>query len=133
MPLDRAHVTVASRIMLPAYPLFAAGIGLSLILTPLDRLSETPAFRYVAELAPLRLWGAVFLTVAAVLVVALLVRRRPAYVLGLSLMCMWMLGWAGLLVASAIKEESSWSAWTWPLFVAVACYASLASLLSREV
>ncbi|NUO57304.1 MAG: hypothetical protein HOV78_11610 [Hamadaea sp.] len=133
MPLDRDHVTVGSRIMLPTYPLFIGGVGLSLTFTPIDRLLETPAFAYAADLAPLRLWGAGFLAVAAILIIALLAHRRAAYLAGAAVMVTWMAGWTGLLVLSAIKGESSYSAWMWPAFVAVAGYATMSSLLAREV
>lgn len=133
MPLDRAHVTVASRIMLPTYPLFVGSVGLSMTLTPLDRLLETPAFAYAADLAPLRLWGAGFLAVAAILIAGLLVHRRSTYVAGLAVMVTWMGGWTALLALSAINGDSSPSAWTWPAFVAVAGFATMSSLFAREV
>ena len=41
MPLDRAHVTAASRVMLPTYPAFFGGLGAGLLLTPTQRLTSS--------------------------------------------------------------------------------------------
>src|SRR5690242_8857003 len=82
MPLDRAHVTVASRIMLPAYALIYAGVGLAFLLQDPARTSS-PAFDVAKSLLPIHAWGWVFLAVAVAETAALITHRRRAYVLAL--------------------------------------------------
>ena len=132
MPLDRAHVTTASRVMLPAYPVFFTGVGLSLTLTPEDRLKATPAFDYADRLIDLDVLGGGFLALAAAFVVALLIRRRSLYQQMLSVAVVWMTAYAALMLVSALDGRASFSAWTWPGFIALACWASLRSLAVRE-
>lgn len=130
MPLRRATVTAASRIMLPTYPLFFAVVGLSLTLTG-DRLLATPGFRFADSLLPLEVFGVGYLLGALVLTLALLVDRassRRTYQHALAAAMVWMLGWTGLMVAAAVEDLASFSAWVWPAFVARACWASYVSL-----
>ena len=132
MPLTRQNVTVASRVMLPTYVAFFLGVGLSLSLTPQDRLRLTPSFAYADRVVDLRLWGVGFLAVAVFLALAMLMRSRSAYRAGLSVACLWMAVWAIVLALSAFDASASFSAWTWPAFVALACYATLRSLSEGE-
>ena len=132
MPLDRAHITTASRLMLPVYALFFAGVGLSLTLTPQPRLRQTPAFAYADRLLDLDWWGAGYLVVALALTLALVLRHRATYRAALAVGCVWMAGWAVLVAVSAWEGQASFAAWTWPAFVALASYATLRSLAVRE-
>lgn len=132
MPLTRDHVTIASRVMLPCYPVFALGVGLSFLLTPHGRLLATPTLAYIDQTISLEFVGAGFLAVAAVLAAALVTHRRRTYQLALAVMCLWMLAYAGFTLASAITAEASWSAWTWPAMIAAACWASSLSLAAQE-
>ena len=133
MPLTRATVTVASRIMLPTYAMFFAGVGLSLILTPGERLVQTPAFLYADRLISLTWWGIGYLVLAVVMLWAMAVHSRMAYRYALSAAFVWMASWAALSFAAALDGgQASFSAWTWPAFVAVACWATLASLAAGE-
>ena len=126
------NVTIASRVMLPIYPLFAAGVGLSFVATPLDRLIATPSLRYAQDLVGLRAWGIGYLLVAALLAGALLAGSRRVYCYGLAVMTLWLAVYAVMVLVSAFTAASSWSAWAWPAFVAAACWASLLSLSARE-
>jgi hypothetical protein len=99
---------------------------------PQERIAATAGIRFVDSLLPLWIWGVGFLVIAAVLIMALSCRRRSAYIFALSTMTVWMAVWALLLFASAMDGGASWSAWTWPGFIGVACWATILSLHSRE-
>jgi 4-amino-4-deoxy-L-arabinose transferase-like glycosyltransferase len=131
MPLTRDNVTAASRRMLPTYPCFFGAIGLGLLLTPLDRLLQTPTFHYANDLISIRLWGAGFLALAAVFIAALLTHTRKTYQYALGVAIGWMTLWAVVAAASA-TDLGSFTAWAWPAFIARACWASLVSLETRE-
>ena len=132
MPLDRAHVTAASRVMLPTYPAFFGILGAGLVFTPTGRLTATPVFRYVDDhLLDIHLWGVGFLLLAAAFAAALLTHRRRVYQLALGCAIGWMSLWTVLAAASA-AETGSFTAWAWPAFVGVACWASLVSLETKE-
>lgn len=132
MPLTRANVTAASRIMLPTYPVFFASIAAGLLFTPLDRLVATPAWRFADQLVSLRLWGVGFGAVALGMAIAMLTHHRHRYKVALGVAVVWMTLWAGILASAFLFGDTSPFAWTWPAFVARACYASLVSLETRE-
>lgn len=131
-PLTRPNVTAASRIMLPAYPVLMAVIGLNYLATPSARLARTPSLAYADSLLPLEGWGALFLGIAGLMVAALLLHRREWYLYALSLTVVTQAVWAVVFLA-AIPAGASPSAWVWPAFVAVACAASWRSLARGEV
>lgn len=133
MTLTRHTVTVASRVMLPLYPLFAIGVGLSFILTPRPRLVASPALAYADGFVDLQLWGIGFLAVAGILGLALFTHHRRTYQGALAVMAVWMSFYAATLLVAALKGGATYSAWTWPAFVTAACIASLTSLESREM
>jgi uncharacterized membrane protein len=133
MPLNRATITVASRVMLPTYPILAAGVGLNYLIAS-DRLLDAGVFYQVADsIVPLEFWGAAFLLVAIVMVVALLTRSRLGYELSLALMAGAMLVWATVGLLAAIHNGGSYTAALWPGFVIMACVASFMSLNEREL
>lgn len=132
MPLDRAHVTTASRIMLPTYPAFAGGLGINFLIRGHD-LTRAGVFYDVADtMAPLEVWGLVFLAVAVVQVAALISHRRFVYQSGLALMVGVMSVWAVVGLMAAMLEVGSYTAPLWPGFVVVACIASFRSLNAGE-
>lgn len=128
MPLTREHVTAASRIMLPTYPVFLLVVGLNLTFTSDARLLASPGLSYAARSFDLTFWGIGFLTVALVLAAALLVHRRHWYQVGLGVAISWLLIWTGVLALAALNGGASPTAWVWPAFIARACWASLVSL-----
>lgn len=132
MPLTRATVTIASSVMLKVYPAFAFGIGLSFTLTPRSRLVESPSLAYADDLFALDLWGIGYLAVAAALGIALVLHRRRLYQAALLVMTLWMLLWAAVMAYAAAQGQGSYSAWTWPAFIAAACWATLLSLEAGE-
>lgn len=133
MPLDRAHVTVASRVMLPAYPLFMGALGVSFVVAPDRILLKTPTFNFADRLAPLPLWGVMFLLAAAGMTLALLIHRRAAYQAAIVVAFGAMGWWTILTFASTVAGDASPTAALWPAFVSVALYATYQSLVSREV
>lgn len=133
MPLDRTHVTVASRVMLPTYPLFFTAFGLTLLLTPRPVMQATPSFRYAANIMPLHTWGTLLVAVALLQTVALLINRREWFMGSLGVALASMLVWTAVFTLAAIYGGAPWSAPVWPGFVAIGCWASLRSLSTREV
>lgn len=133
MPLTRENVTVASRVMLPAYALFFGTVGLSLLLTPQERLRQTPAFKYADRVIDLDVWGLCFLALAGGLFLALALHHRNLYRGMLGAAIVWMLAYATMTAVAAFNGQTTYAAWAWPTFVAVACWASLVSITSREV
>lgn len=133
MPLDRTHVTVASRVMLPTYPVFFIGFGLALLLTPPEVMQATPSFRTAADIMPLTTWGVVLLGAAGFQLAALAVGRRSMYIAALSVALICMVLWAGIFAYAAGRGGAPWTAPMWPAFLAISCYATMRSLESREV
>lgn len=126
--LSRATVTVASRVMLPAYPTLALYIGVVYATDPGARLSGSSAFPFL----PTPVWGAGFVVAGVALTVALLAGRRTLYLLALAPLLVWLLVWAVALGVNAVTSDGSFSAPAFPAFTAVACWASMLSLNSRE-
>lgn len=132
MPLTKKNMTIASRVMLPIYPAFALGAGVSFVATPLDRLLNSPTLQFANKLIPLSLWGYGYLAVALVLLGALLARDRRAYRLALAVMLVWMAFYTAVTLWAAFAGGASFSAWTWPAFIVAACWATELSLAARE-
>lgn len=133
MTLDRANVTVASRVMLPTYPVFFVGFGSALLLTPARVMQATPAFHTAAGVMPLPTWGGLLIAAAVFQVFALLVHRRSVYIAALSVAFASMVAWAVVFAYAAASGGAPWTAPMWPAFIAVACYATIRSLEAREV
>lgn len=129
MPLDRAHLTVASRIMVPAYAVFFAFLGANFTLAPFRRLAASPMLRYADQVLSIRLWGALFVTCALLMAAATVLKHRDLYRFALLLCAMSMSVWALVAIAGIFVEPVSYSAWVWPALVATACFASNRSLV----
>lgn len=132
MPLTRANVTVASRIMLPTYCALFAVLGINYMTTG-RRLLESPALEYADRALPLPAWGAMFLAMSGVMVTALMMHERLWFRFALWLAIVCLLSWSLMFLAAAIWSDASPTACVWPLFAAVACFASDRSLLKGEV
>lgn len=132
MPLDRTHITVASRVMLPTYCAFFTLLGVNYIATPFDTITASPALRFANAVMPLPVWGGLFLACAAVMLAALVVKRRIPFRFALRVCMLSMLVWAGIIGAAAIAGDATLLAPIWPGFVAIACLASDRSLATRE-
>jgi hypothetical protein len=133
MPLDRAHVTVASRIMLPMYVVFFAVVGANYLTASMTRLQASPMLRYADRLMSIRVWGALFLGCALLMLAALIRHNRSLYRYGLFVCFFSALTWTAVAIAGIFAEPVSYSAWAWPALVAAACMASNRSLAKGEL
>lgn len=131
MPLTRATITIAQRVMTVANPALAAAFGYGYVFEA-DRLRQAPAYRSIDLLIPLELQGIGYLGIATLLGLGLLIRHRGVHVAGLA----WLMAWTGilgvLLVVGWLKDDVTFLAWVLPAYVAVACWASMLSLLAKE-
>jgi hypothetical protein len=133
MPLTRATVTAASRIMLPAYVVLCLIFGVAYIFDPGNRLEQAPSITFQRAILPLWTWGAIMLTLAALMLGAFRTKSRLTFAYAL---CCCAITWAlwGIAIAVSIflTPNTSWLAPALPWFVSVCCIASLASLVTRE-
>lgn len=132
MPLTRANVTAASRITLPFYVVFYGVTGLNYLLTPRDRLLETPALSYADRVMPLPAWGGLFLIAALLMAAALVTGHRGLFRYALLLCGLSMTVWTVLTIAAAFGSSTSPGAWVYPALAVVGCIASYRSLTAGE-
>lgn len=132
MPLTRANVTVASRVMLPAYTIFFAIIGAGLITTPFQRLSASPMLRYADTIMSVRIWGALFVACALLMLAALARQHRTMFRFALLICFFSMVLWTIVAALGVLYEPVSYSAWAWPAMIAAACMATNRSLAKGE-
>lgn len=133
MPLNRATITVASRIMLPTYVAFFGVLGLNYLVTPTDRLTASPSLAYANSVMPLPSWGGAFLGVSILMAGALTSGRRTLYRFGLLFCALTMTVWTGVNIAAVFATQASPAGWDWPLLVVCACVATYRSLSILEV
>jgi hypothetical protein len=133
VPLTRESVTAASRVMLPAYVLFFAALGGNYILTPTSRLLDSPGLRYANGVMPLRVWGALFLISAALMLIALGTHKRILYRYALLLCGLTMLLLTIVYILAAFHSDATPAGWIWPALVVAACAASYRSITARGV
>lgn len=133
MPLDRAHVTIASRLMLPAYTVLNAAFAGMFLLDPQQRLQAAPSLDHARSWMPIDRWGLAWFALAALMVTALIVQHRPTFVAALSINTAVWFTW-GLVVETAVLTQPNVTplAGVLPWFVATASFASMLSLLSGE-
>lgn len=132
MPLDRTHITVASRVMLPTYVVFFGVIGTNFAATGTPRLFNSPMLRYADQIMSIRAWGGVFLACSAIMLAALIAHNRYAYRYGLMVCCLSMATWTTVAIIGVFYEPVSYSAWAWPALATAACWASNKSLAQGE-
>lgn len=129
MPLDRAHVTTASAVMLRAYPVLNLVFGVAFVFDPQGRLGRAPSLDPARAAFPLQVWGAMWLGLAALMAGAWLTRVRDRYVFALKVNRWVWLGWAVLIESAVLTQpDVSFLAGVLPTFVAVCCWASDRSL-----
>jgi hypothetical protein len=128
MPLDRAHVTVASRVMLPVYAVVSGYIGLCYILSPDARLRGA-SLAVARMLLPMPVWGLLALLLSASVVLAILTRSRSLAVGSLCMGAGAYFVW-GCFYAISIWIDPSASVVSpiWPLLASAAHIASALSL-----
>lgn len=126
MPLTRGSVTVASLIMVPTYVILTATIGAAYLLGRLD----CPMMMHGQP----RSWGYLFLGLSGVMAAAFATQRRFGFCFALCCCAVTMLLWAAMWrFAHNADREAATLVPILAIFVAVACVASVASLLKGEV
>lgn len=131
MPLDRAHISIAQRVMTVVNPAFAGLLGYAYTFKAAE-LQDAPAYDAAAQILPLQLWGIGFIGIALMLAAARLVHRRVVFVAGLAWLTIWMVVFAGLFIKVYADGAATFIAWVFPAYVAAACWASMLTLLARE-
>src|ERR1044072_7305810 len=106
VPLNRATVTVASRVMLPAYVALAGWYGLIFLFAPFNRLKNSHSLAAQKELmgGSMWPWGALFLGLSAFLLVQMIRESRRAYVLGLGISAAAWVGWTILIFVRSEEQ-----------------------------
>lgn len=134
MPLTRATVTAASRIMLPAYVIHATWFGLVYFLDPQGRVSRNPSLTAARVMLPMWAWGLLFLGLAVMMVVAMASHRRNLEVYALMIYATANVVWALVYFAALfLSPDASFNGPAASGLVACACIASTVSLLRREI
>jgi hypothetical protein len=136
MPLTRETITVASRVMLPAYTILSAAFGLVYTFDPLDRLGRVHALAAQRAVmgGSMLPWGLVFLALTALMVAAIVAKNRLLFAFGLCCCAMTWGMWSVLYAVSAVIDpQTSVLAPAFPAFVVACCVASTMSLLKREI
>ena len=100
--LTRDNVTVASRIMLPAYVAAFAGVGLLFVFQAASRTSST-IFEVPKLLLPIQMWGLLFLAVSVSEVLALVLNRRRLFLRCLIVGSGLTTFWAVVIGSSAVQ------------------------------
>lgn len=129
MPLDRDHVSPASRVMLPFYAALNLVFGVLFVLDPQHRLDKTPALNPAQGFMPLDSWGLLWLGLATTMTAALCTHVREWYVRALAInIAAWGV-WAVVLEIAVFSQPNvSFLVGAIGVVVAVASYASLRSL-----
>ena len=126
-----SSVTVASRIMLPAHALFTTLLGLGWLLQD-DMRTQIPALAQLRGVWPIYATGTVLLILGLLTTVAILTGRHTLAGLMLGATSLAWLIIAGLIALTATSPDASLTASVWPLYVATAHIASIASLANDE-
>lgn len=132
MPLDRAHVTAASRVMLPTYVVFFLLLGLNYLTAEQVALAN-PALAFANDVMPLPIWGGLFVFCAFVMFAALLTKRRTLYRWALRMCGISMVFWALVIAWASLVGDATPLAAAWAGFVSMCCLATDRSLAAREV
>jgi hypothetical protein len=116
------------RRLVPAFPIASGLLGLSYCFTPRERWLASPVFSVADSIMPMPVWGAAFLTVAAILSVGMACHRRTVYEHGLAVLIGLLLIWAVVFGVSALDGLGSYTAALWPALVAWIAWATLKEL-----
>jgi len=119
--------------MLPTYVILNLTFGLVFLFDPDDKLSRAPGLAYARDVLSIEVWGWLWLLLGVMMLVALLwPRAKRGAELGLATnVVAWTL-WAVVVEKAADARNVSYLAGLLPLFVAVASFASMVSVLRNE-
>lgn len=131
MPLTRANVTRASRIMLPAHAIVSAGIGAAWFIQD-DVRTRIPALYSLRDIWPIQATGMLLLSIGILVAVAILAQRRELAAVMLLAGALAYTFLAVVIAVSVASHPGSYSAPLWPLYIAAAHLASALSLASDE-
>lgn len=129
MPLDRAHLTVASRITVPTYTAFFMVVGANFLFGPEGRNTSSPMLRYADTLMDIRMWGGLFLGCGVLMLGAMWQHNRDLYRFALLVCAASMASWTVVAIAGIFAEPVSFSAWAWPGAMTAFCLATNRSLV----
>lgn len=132
MQLRPENVTIASRVLLPAFPALSATFGANLLITSGDELAQTPLYVGMSNVVALEWWAAAFLVLAAALVYALVTHTRKGYELALASLMLWLAVVTCVFVVIALRTDATLGAAIWPAFSAIVCWSALLSLQAGE-
>lgn len=133
MDLIKANVTVASRIMVPAYIVLMTYYGFIYWVDPLERTKSSHALAFPRSLMAINYWGMLFIAIAIAMLIALRQKSRRGYIVALSTACSTWIMWAVMYTVSIFTDhQTSLLAPVGPLFYATCCIATMLSLQSRE-
>lgn len=130
MPLDREHITSASRVMLPSYAIFIGGLGIGYIAG--YRIGQNPMLKYADHIMPLEVWGGVFVACSLTMTAALILHRRLLYQYALMMCAVSMFIWMLVAIVGIFSQPITFTAPLWPGLVMQACRASNRSLFRGE-
>lgn len=130
MPLSKANVTIASRLMLPTHAIFSTYLGVTWAIQDPTR-THTKALT-VLNVWPIEATGVILAAFGVALVAGLLSQRRTIAAIALAANVIVYLALAGIILAASISAHASWSAAAWPVYIAVAHFASMLSLANDE-
>jgi hypothetical protein len=131
MPLDRGHITVPSRIMLPADFALCVGFGLTYVITP-HALAQAAAIQFQGRYLPLWCWGAFLLAIAALMAIGWAGRRRMVFAFALALASVTWLVWGATYAAAIFTDGATPLGPMFCGYVAVAHVASIYSLVRGD-
>lgn len=132
MLLNRFNVTEQSREMIPAFPMFSAGVGIAWIVTPATILTNTPTFEMMMRIAPNWVWGSLWLAVGYLMIHAVINESRKLYVQGLTAFIVLAVLFSGTNLIAFFVSGATISAWAWPAFVGFTAWVQLRSLKRHD-
>lgn len=120
--------------MVPTYIVLCSVTGFFYIFDPNGTLSVAPVYKTQREMLSLWMWGSVMWGLALMMLGAMIIHNRWVFAYALCCCALTWLLWGGAFALSAATTNNvTWLAPSLPVFVVVACIASTASLLSKEV
>lgn len=123
--------TGGSRMAVWFFPTFSVTLGLIYMLQSEQR-TASPAFDIARELMPMAAWGAVFLTVALIKILALLTHRAFTYAFAMCIAAGFYITWSVFFLASALSDPNvSFVAPLWPIYVAFFHLAMVSTVTGR--